>query len=354
MSRGQQLWLLGAGLVVLPTFVVGICSPPSVSGLFYLLALLCVWLGPVMVRSTHKRWQKRVLRVSGTGLFAVVFLFRMLTPQTGAFRYQQVGTPSVSRSMLARSINERDLSGSASTLLDVFSHLPEAKRLRGLFRVTYDAMELAESESGNSDESAFSPLLPTLIAGQSPESFDMLHYEVHAPRGTVVFLHGLGGNIASICWEVAQAAKSANFETRCPSIAATGNWESEEGRAIVEATLHTIEHDGPIVLIGLSRGAHGAALLAPQLRSELDGVVLISGAARAQVAQLPTLLIYGTEDPMFPEEIVQHYAEALETFSRMNPHVQVRIRRFHAGHFLVLSERTEVRAALSRFLEALD
>lgn len=338
-SKSRLRFLL-VGLFVVPIILVGLLSPPSTSGFFYLTALAWIWLGPLLAKHVHvNRYAPYILRYGGYTLLLAVLTARTIMPQGMAFRYEQVGASSFSRACLARFVNERDLSGVASTLLNALSLLPPRGAILGeLFRETHDLMDAATEEG-------LSPLISTLLLGQSAESFDMLHYRVDNPRGTVVFLHGYGGNIASICWEVAQSAKAVDFSTRCPSTRTQGDWSSFDGRAIVEATLDGIEDDGiegPIVLVGLSAGAHGAALLAPHLREQIDGLVLLAGAARAARAQVPTLVIYGARDAMFPPEIMRAYAA----------NTGARAITLNAGHFIVLSERERIRSELAAFFEA--
>jgi hypothetical protein len=168
------------GCFVLPVVFVGLLSPPSYSGACYLLALVLMWLGPGL-----SRWRiVRALSVSarnrarwvGVVLFVVTLCVRMFTGSSEGLRYEQVGERSLLRAAFARLANERDLSGGAWTLLRTFSMLPErGDRLATLFRDTYDQMDAA-------DENPASPLLPTLLFGQSPESFDMLRYHVGEPR----------------------------------------------------------------------------------------------------------------------------------------------------------------------------
>lgn len=259
----------------------------------------------------------------------------MFTGGEGRFSHEHMGEANIARGALARLVDERDLSGGASTLLNVFSVLPERGSAMGtLFRDTYDEMDAA-------GDHAPSPLLSTLLLGQSPESFEMLRYGVDDARGTLIFLHGYGGNIGAICWEVAQSAKAAGYETLCPSTRTQGDWGSARGGEILRATLD-VAH-GPVVLAGLSAGARGAALLAPRFRRQIEGLVLIAGAAqRAVRAGVPSLVLYGRHDAMFPPRVMRGYVERTGAQSLV----------FDAGHFIVLSRRERVRAALTRFLEA--
>jgi pimeloyl-ACP methyl ester carboxylesterase len=327
------------GCFVLPVVFVGLMSPPSYSGACYLLALVLMWLGPGL-----SRWRiVRALSVSarnrarwvGVVLFVVTLCVRMFTGSSEGLRYEQVGERSLLRAAFARLANERDLSGGASTLLRTFSMLPErGDRLATLFRDTYDQMDAA-------DENHASPLLPTLLFGQSPESFDILRYHVDEPRGTLLFLHGYGGNVSAICWEMAQSAKAAGYETLCPSMRTQGDWGSPVGSEIVRAILADLE--GSVVLAGLSNGANGAAILAPRFRRHIEGLVLISGAAqRAGRAGVPTLVIYGRHDEMFRPRVMRSYVERTDAQAVV----------LDAGHFIVLSERERVRTEVTRFLEA--
>ena len=318
---------------------MGALSPPSTSGALYLLAFALMWLGPLSLafRPFSSAARARVRR-AGAFLFVATLCVRMCTgcePHGGRFSAEQVGESNFVRTAFARLVHERDLSGGASTLLTAFSVLPErGKTLGPLFRETYDLMDAA-------GDHAASPLLPTLLLGQSPESFDMLRYSVEDARGTLVFLHGYGGNIGAICWEVAQSAKAAGFETLCPSTRTQGDWGSVSGGEIVRRTL--AEAHAPVVLAGLSAGARGAAILAPRFRRHLEGLILISGAAhRAGRAGVPTLVLYGRHDAMFSPRVMRSYVERTGAEDVV----------YDAGHFVVLSERESVRRALTHFLAA--
>lgn len=338
----SKMFFWVGGFVVVPVALVGFMSPPSMSGVCYLLALLLMWLGPWL--GLRRRIQKlstraqTAVRWSGVVLFAATLAVRVVSPNSGRFQLEQMGAGSALRSGVARAVNERDQSGGASTLLRAFSLLPERGDALGrLFRDTYDRMDAA-------GENIATPLFGTLLFDQSAENFDVLHYRLDEPRGTLIFLHGYGGNISAICWEVAQSAKAAGYDTLCPSMRTRADWGSPRGGEILRAVLEELEpFEGPVVLAGLSAGAHGASILAPRFRRQIDGLVLISGAAqRAGRAGVPTLVVYGQHDEMFSPRVIRGYIHR----------TQARGVAMDAGHFIVLSERARVRMEVTMFLDA--
>ncbi|MEM9863275.1 MAG: alpha/beta hydrolase [Myxococcota bacterium] len=323
----RVLWVL-AGLVVLPIVIVGVLGPPSVSGFAYLVSLLLMWVGLASVRKVA-----RALRWVGLLLFIVTALVRVARPSDAPLRHDVVGEASALRWGLARLVDERDMSVGASRIFRLAGVLPpRGDALPGLFNESYDAMN-------GEGATPSSPLLSTLLLGQSAESFDMLQDDAPTSQGTLVFLHGFGGHVSAICWELAQSARRVSWETRCPSTHLNGRWHEGEGPAIVRQSLEGATR--PVVLVGLSAGARGAAMLAPRLRGHIDGLILLSGAARrASHPRVPTLVLYGRDDRMFPSRVPREYAARFGAQARV----------IGAGHFIVLSERERVRDAVEAFL----
>lgn len=342
MKRKSAFRFWFGGVVVTSLVAGGLLLRPSRSGVCYLLAFFLMWLGPGLARWLRARLPAKrkflgLLQWSGPLVLVLTVVFRMFPP-TSKLQFEQVGASSSLRIFLARVIDERDLSMGASAFFNATDVLPERGEILGpLFHETYNLMD-------RRGESVASPLIPTLLLGQSAESFDLLRYGVAEPQGTLVFLHGYGGNIASICWEVAQSARTAGYETLCPSTRTSGDWGSEHGAEILRATLALVAPgDAPVVLAGLSAGARGAARLAPRFRSEIDGLVLLAGASRrATRAGVPTLVIYGRRDAMFSPRVIRGYVERTGSRSLV----------LEGGHFIVLSERERVRPAMAEFLRA--
>jgi len=318
--------------VVLPALLLGVTNPPSVSGAFYLLAIAMAWLGAVLGRRRRWRWVARL----GWGLFWLTLVVRVLASGGERLSYERVGEarPWVA-TVAAHVAAEEDLAVGAARFFRLVGLLPEghSHALPDAFRGTYAEMDEVEG-------AVPSPQLPTLLQVQSREGFDVLVHE-GGDGGTLVFLHGFGGGVTAVCWQIAQAAADAGMDTLCPSMGTRGDWWTREGRAILEATLERAE--GPIVLAGLSNGARGAAIQAPRIRRRIRGLILVSGAARdAGRAGVPTLVIQGEDDRMFSTAVVRGYARR----------TGARYEELTGGHFVFLTKRSTIRSMISAFLES--
>jgi pimeloyl-ACP methyl ester carboxylesterase len=165
------------------------------------------------------------------------------------------------------------------------------------------------------------------------------------PSLGVVFLHGWGGSWVLPCWQVAQAVRRANGVTLCPATRFEGDWWSVQGERKVRATITALRATGvrKVVLVGLSNGGIGASLIAPKLRGEIDGMVLISGASdEAGHGGVPTLVIHGTHDSMVPAGFVKRYVA--RTRAKYLP--------IEGSHFVLLEKADEITEALTAFLRA--
>jgi pimeloyl-ACP methyl ester carboxylesterase len=191
-----------------------------------------------------------------------------------------------------------------------------------------------------------SPIFSTYARGQTPDAFDLLVIDgVTDPRGAIVFLHGSGGNFSLPCWLVARAAREARLVTYCPSTGTLGDWWSKAGEETVRRTIALVRRRGlqRIHLAGLSNGGIGASRLAPRLRGEIQGLVLVSGAApEASGAGVPTLVVHGANDAMCPTWQARGYA------SRTG----ARFTSLPGGHFGLLTHEEDYRRAIADWLVA--
>lgn len=196
-----------------------------------------------------------------------------------------------------------------------------------------------------------SPLVRTYLGLQSAEDFDVLSFKpLGTQRGTVIFLHGFGGNWSLLCWLVSQPSAEVGFRTLCPSVGPLATWGSKKGLDVVQHTMKLAAKmsSEPPVLIGLSSGAVGAGMLAPEIEEELSGVAMLFGA-HPKVAQvsIPILSVYGTYDERFPvglmDEIADHIRGREKGFSE--------VRLEGADHFDILKNPERVQATLRMWLQ---
>lgn len=245
-----------------------------------------------------------------------------------------------------RLVEEQDVVLSAAPLLRPMGLIPsrEGDGLTGALRREYARMRLAEG-------AAPSPFASTALALDGPESFDVLWHAVPAGRSSVavLFLHGYGGSFALPCWEVASAAASAGMQTACPSVGQRGDWWTARGERIARQTIAWLRARGAtrIVLAGLSNGGIGASRLAPRLRREIDGLVLLSGAAPvAPPRGLPVLVVHGRQDRMTSPAVASRYARGA---GRRGTLVLL-----DGDHFVLVARAAEIQGRLIAWLAALD
>ena len=211
------------------------------------------------------------------------------------------------------------------------------------------ALTTAYGAMRRDDGDAPSPLVATYLGLQRSSSFDLLvidptrHLEVLAtPRSAVIFLHGYLGNFNLPCWQIANAVASLGMVTACPSTRWVGDWWSADGEATLRRTMDLLHARGieRIVLAGLSNGSFGAARLAPRLKGELAGLVLLSGAdSNVPPAGIPTLVIHGRAHTVMP------FAEAVAYANNVN----ATLLEVNAGHHAMLVRAQEVDQAIRSF-----
>jgi pimeloyl-ACP methyl ester carboxylesterase len=154
-----------------------------------------------------------------------------------------------------------------------------------------------------------SPLTTTFLGLERPGSFNKVTFPLpnnEAPTGTVVFLHGTGGNWTLICSIVADMVAPLKFQTICPSTNPLGGWTTANSVQIVSETISAAQKSGgKIYLAGISAGAVGTGFLAQRYQKNLSGVILISGVVPGlKDLDVDTLLITGERDERFTQKIV--------------------------------------------------
>jgi pimeloyl-ACP methyl ester carboxylesterase len=195
------------------------------------------------------------------------------------------------------------------------------------------------------------PAIATYLGLQSPSGFDTIVIRPPEQRvaadGAVVFLHGYAGNFYVYCWELAQAAATANLLTLCPSTGPSGAWWEPEGEQTLLATLDYAHAIGMnrVYLAGLSNGAAGASVLALKHQKRLAGLLLISGMRAEIPPALPVLIVQGSADKMMPAAYARAYAAR---------GANVKYHEVSGGHFVFLSEFEKVRPTVAQFLSELE
>ncbi len=242
-----------------------------------------------------------------------------------------------------RLFDERDAAIVGSRALTLLGAVParEFPTLPALLAASYPQLEDEAPTLGT-------PIPATLLGLQGPDASDAIVVEPQGgpARIGVVFLHGYAGSFALQCLEVARAVRSAPARVVCPAAPFDGAWWCPDEERIARGAIAYLRHRGAdtIVLVGLSNGARGAALLAPRLRGEIDALILLSGTASEAVSPpVPTLLIQGDRDRMMRTSRVRAWARGRRG---------VRYLELPGTHFVLLEQRDAVARALGSFVAA--
>jgi pimeloyl-ACP methyl ester carboxylesterase len=194
------------------------------------------------------------------------------------------------------------------------------------------------------------PAVATYLGLQSSRAFDTIFVEPRAsssPKSALVFLHGFAGNFDIYCWQAARATPP-DMLVACPSLGPRADWWTRRGHETLRVTLQHLRARGVerVYLAGLSNGAAGVGVLAPQFRRELRGIALISGAPPkvSPPPGLPVLVVQGQRDGMMPASLARSY------FARTRAPTPRTYVALDGGHFVFLSRFREVTAALHAWL----
>ena len=215
-------------------------------------------------------------------------------------------------SLMGRMIHEEDGVLPALGFLRLFLGL-SSRESAGLSEVVHAQYEGMRRQVGFVP----TPLLRSTLFLQSIGEPDLLAFDTIVPthNGTVIFLHGTGGNWSLPCWSVSQAVAAKGFRTVCPSVGLLGFWGSASGRARVRETIKTLQDRGEtrFVLIGWSAGGVGAGEIAGELGSTLLGTaMLFGGHPLAARSTRPLLFLFGDSDERFPVGIMRFIRRHLE------------------------------------------
>ncbi len=212
-------------------------------------------------------------------------------------------------------------------LMGYFSKKGEEGPIVGPMSSTYNKMFISHFASP-------SPMLRSRDAVPDRKSFDILVFEPDEFKGkAVIFLHGYGGNWAMPCWMAAREANRLGFRVYCPTLDKNADWSSNVGRKIVGRVFKMLRDEkiGTVVIGGISNGAVGASILARQFSGEVDGVLLIAGAAKkSKPGGKRFIVFHGKDDKMSPILAAREFAAATDNG---------KIHELEGGHFAVLEHR---------------
>ena len=339
---GLALLRIFAWLVLVPflgCLYLVLTGAPSWSAVLYVLAAAVVLAGLCTLPFPEQPWRRR-RGVTRAGLVAVVVIAVVHAFTVGDGRSFVVldGHGNGPR-LLARFVEEPDVAIAA------------ARALYALRRLHDDgpdmpvAMRAAYAEMRREEGSLPAPVLPTHLGRENPSGFDLALLAPPGSTDAVVFLHGSAGNFLLPCWQVATIVRSLKVATACPSTGWTADWGTADGEATVRQTLGILRARGfrRFVLAGLSAGGYGASVLAPRLKGDFVGLLLLSGAdPEAPAAGTATLLVHGKEDTLVEIDEARAYAKAAGA-----PLVEIPA----AGHFALLVHHDEVAGPIRGFVE---
>ena len=314
-------------------------TPITLVGALYLLGGILI-VTAMISAPWRRRWSPALALVGSTLILAIVAL-RMVFPPSGS-RLILTSLPSQSGShWLNRIFNEQDvvLFGARVGLQLGLISSAENKGLVPALAKMYTQMH---------EMTPLSPFLVTYLNQEHPNAFDAVVAEAAGdtqPKRGIIFLHGYGGNFTLQCWLVAHAGERIGAITVCPSTRASGDWWSAQGAEILHQTLSYLQRRGVerIYLAGLSNGGIGASRLARRFKSNLAGLILISGAdPDAPITSLPVLVVQGKSDERIPAWVSERYAAAAGAASTYL--------LLEGDHFVLLKQADHVQRAIADWI----
>src|SRR5215207_498555 len=336
-------------------FVVGLCiilpligflflvpgTPTSLVGMLYLLSYFFIVVG--MLCAPWQPGRSSAFIFAGSALVFAVLAARIVFPPSGT-QINMITLPSQrGPRLLNRILNEQDVvlfGAQVAPYLGAISP-SERKSLDIKFSQTF-------REMNTQGATPLSPFLATYLNQEHANEFDVVIAEPQSetPLETgIIFLHGFGGNFTLQCWLIAEAGDHINALTVCPSTSPNGAWWNLQGQSILQETLTYLHQRGieRVYLAGLSNGAIGASRLADQLKDNLIGLILISGAdPDATMTGLPVLVLHGKYDERIPASLMERYVSAA------GPDTTYHL--FEGDHFLLLKQADRVREVIVDWL----
>ncbi|UQA55862.1 hypothetical protein [Polyangium aurulentum] len=341
---------LGGAFLVFVSANGATVSAFALAALAALLVLLCF----VAPRSSISRKSRRLalavalLLLVFEGVYIAARLLRA-SPAGPAVQYCEDGDCTLAPPLLSRLVDEDETAlaglGFASSLGLIRG--AEERSLDTLLRASYADLRASPRFAG---------LPNAALIGAAPGRVRFLAWvpprKPNAP--CLVFLHGFGGQLSVYLQEWVDGGLGDEFAIVAPFLDADGAWWSPEGEAVVrglvERSLPASVDRTRVFLVGLSNGAIGAVRLAarPEMRRLFRGVVLLSGSAEVQGADLTgldLLVITGAQDPRFPLSGIEEHVASLRAGG-----AQALVEVVPGDHFVALREKREVEGRMRAWL----
>ena len=330
---------LGLPLIVLLLFIP--TTPVSPAGIIYLLSYFLIVLGMICVSWWSGR--SRIFILTGSVLALTTAAVRIMFPPSGTQMNMITLPGQTGPRLLNRIFNEQDI---------VLFGAQVAPYLGAISPSEKNSLDIKFSQAFNEMNvhgvTPLSPFLTTYLNQQRSNEFDAIVSDPGSgttPRNGIIFLHGFGGNFTVQCWLIAAAGDHIDAVTVCPSTDPGGAWWSVRGQSILQETLIYLQKRGVerIYLAGLSNGAIGASRLADQLKNNLKGLILISGAdPNAAITEIPVLVLHGKYDERIPVSMMEGFVSAA------GPSVTYHL--FEGDHFLLLKQAEQVQGVIIDWL----
>lgn len=335
----------GLGLLLPVGLLVGfaLVTPITTSGLWYTLGAVGITAG-LLVAPWRTKWSVGLV-AGGFSAILLTACVRLYVGGSGTV-VQLISLPdSGGTQWVDRLIHEQDLSlfgQRAASLTGIALSRRESAGLNDALAQAYERMAAVDATTS-------SPVFATYLLMQSPNAFDTVVVEPPGPaepQAAVIYLHGFTGNFCVQAWLIAEAARKLNLLTVAPSTGFIGNWWTSRGEETLRRTIAHLHRRGirRIYVAGLSNGAAGICRLAPKFKSDLNGLILISGAdPYTPDPQLPVLVLHGEQDERMPIENARQYAKQFGD--------RVTLREAADGdHLLLAKKSTEMQAEMERWL----
>lgn len=343
------LLCLGGILLTLPALALttlALFVPITVPGVIYLLGCWLIILGLICAP-----WRLKYLLLFATG--GVVILALMAGVRLSLVRNQKPGVQVIVLPLVGETrwvnwlIDEQDAVLFGQEILYWLGGVTAREHAN-----LVPALSAAYRDARAANGTVASPVISTYLGLQKPDAFDAVVIEPPAGRALpsgVVFLHGLMGNVAIQCWQIAQAVRELGAVTVCPSTSWIGDWWEPDGQAILRATFDYLRGRGiqRFYLGGYSNGGNGIGNLTSTLATEpgLRGLFFIAGVRGAigvRETNLPVLVIQGREDERMPVEAARRFVD--QVGKRANYF------ELDADHFLIMKQPRPLQSALGTWL----
>ncbi|SRR6266498_16374 len=344
------LFLLGIilALPILAILALALGLPVTISGIGYMLGCALAAAGLILApwAGRNSTW----VTIIGIAVLALVASLRLI------FAWQET-TPNIRMIALPQNRDTRWI----NTLVEEQDSLIVGEALFHLIGGDSPTEHTGIAAALHADYSEIrptqrvfsSPFVSTYLNLQRANHFDVVIVKPeihHPPEFALVFLHGYMGNVTAQCWEIAQAVKSFDAVTVCPSTDWKGDWWKPQGQAILQPTFEYLRKQGiqKFYLAGFSNGGISIGRLASHLKDEngLIGLILIDGfdnGAGIRELGLPVLILEGLQDERIPPTYARQVAEEI---GNLGTYVEL-----NGDHFLIMKQPAAVQNAITKWLE---